>query len=728
MTSAMLRDRKLEKQMGCMTVFFQMFEKNHIMGANRRFNSTKGLISPPSLVVTTPDSVTTVTPPAPAAVTENEEVVVTRTAATPIPVPAGLPLPVPFPFPPRLSLDSRATMDSRGSLQPKDIRTKLAILSRNGTVADTDDDNQSRSPSVIARLMGIELLPSCPDATNKSELRRSASESRLTRDLSQNQFVDANHSGKQRINHQSPTLSPKQLTTAPPENVANANSQSLMKSEIAGGSQLPRRSIFDSDESFPSYGEMEKRMKMKGVADPSKELDSLKQFIEDRRLKGLLHVNTAIKQKNDFVYEQSLRSAKSHTSLMQSKFIRPHVEPFPSLILCHSSLSDNQPRRIRNGSSSSSSSSYTRKEGPPKAPNPIRGKRQSAIAITKKKSNNEQGRRVSSPSQSPVQSPRNKIPADLSPRNRRQITAEVKPITPIPPPQTDSEKKKPKTEESGGGGKNLLERCDKLLNSIAEMTAAADTQPSPVSVLQYKEESASPSPSLSPPSPVLPRCIDFKGEKGLLEYDVDEYYFKHSITTTTPAIISSEPEFIYLADIFKAITNLPEYIDPFLTVEEQYLLKEKEGSTSTTISKPERKAMFDMVMEIFKQKRRPLPPWTKAAMEADASSLPTLEQIWAEFENIRRKPEDDDVKIEKLLMKMNQKEKEKTKEDEITAEEIVRKDFEKGGKEISGWGGEEPTQEIADIVLDIERQIFKDLITETIHELSFASLSKKLDF
>lgn len=54
-------------------------------------------------------------------------------------------------------------------------------------------------------------------------------------------------------------------------------------------------------------------------------------------------------------------------------------------------------------------------------------------------------------------------------------------------------------------GRSLLERCDKLLHSIAEMTAS-ELQPSPVSVLDssfYKDESS--------PSPVMKRSIDFKG-------------------------------------------------------------------------------------------------------------------------------------------------------------------------------------------------------------------------
>lgn len=51
-----------------------------------------------------------------------------------------------------------------------------------------------------------------------------------------------------------------------------------------------------------------------------------------------------------------------------------------------------------------------------------------------------------------------------------------------------------------------MERCDKLLHSIAEMAAAeaADSQPSPVSVLDaslYHEDSS--------PSPVMKRSLDF---------------------------------------------------------------------------------------------------------------------------------------------------------------------------------------------------------------------------
>lgn len=53
-------------------------------------------------------------------------------------------------------------------------------------------------------------------------------------------------------------------------------------------------------------------------------------------------------------------------------------------------------------------------------------------------------------------------------------------------------------------GKNLSERCDKLLNSTADMNET-DTQPSPVSVLDSYFESLTPSPVKTK------RNLDFKG-------------------------------------------------------------------------------------------------------------------------------------------------------------------------------------------------------------------------
>lgn len=64
-------------------------------------------------------------------------------------------------------------------------------------------------------------------------------------------------------------------------------------------------------------------------------------------------------------------------------------------------------------------------------------------------------------------------------------------------------------------GRSLLERCDKLLHSIAEMTAT-EMQSSPVSVLDsslYKDESSTPSPITT-----TRRNIHFKGTTSLMHH------------------------------------------------------------------------------------------------------------------------------------------------------------------------------------------------------------------
>ncbi|KAF9606515.1 hypothetical protein IFM89_025888 [Coptis chinensis] len=75
---------------------------------------------------------------------------------------------------PRLSLDSRAIVDAKGSLHPREIRTNAAILSATRCESDSEDDRQRRSPSVVARLMGLDALPeSIREPLKKPELRRS---------------------------------------------------------------------------------------------------------------------------------------------------------------------------------------------------------------------------------------------------------------------------------------------------------------------------------------------------------------------------------------------------------------------------------------------------------------------------------------------------------------------------------------------------------------------------
>ena len=86
-----------------------------------------------------------------------------------------------------------------------------------------------------------------------------------------------------------------------------------------------RKSFFNSADFFPEptqnvsiYGEIERRLKMKGIDEPSKDLETLKQILEAMQLKGLLHSNQTpqIKNKN-VVYDRNY----SHCSETQSPIV-----------------------------------------------------------------------------------------------------------------------------------------------------------------------------------------------------------------------------------------------------------------------------------------------------------------------------------------------------------------------------------------------------------------------
>ncbi|KAJ6352036.1 hypothetical protein OIU76_001282 [Salix suchowensis] len=73
-------------------------------------------------------------------------------------------------------------------------RVGTLLVNRCNEEQTNDNDNQRRSPSVIARLMGLDPLQDSSldpsEHVNKPELRRSAFESRASRDMFQYQFTD----------------------------------------------------------------------------------------------------------------------------------------------------------------------------------------------------------------------------------------------------------------------------------------------------------------------------------------------------------------------------------------------------------------------------------------------------------------------------------------------------------------------------------------------------------
>ncbi|CAN1766273.1 Protein LONGIFOLIA 1 [Linum perenne] len=590
--TGVVQEMQIEKQMGCMAGFLQIFDRHQIL-TGKRLCANKRL-PPSAVVVSAPRS------PAPEALT-----------------PVGTPTKSPLPLPvfqgtkssmwkfgketPRLSLDSRATVDAKGRLKPRELRTSASMPAKSGgEESESNEKDQNRSPSVIAKLMGLDRLPeSDPEEVEKQpQLRRSASESRANRDLQQQyRFIDGNKA------RDSMVKDPKEYNA-----VRNGRVEAAARAQQPNRGIGQRKCFYDSADFFPEpkqnvsiYGEIEKRLRMRGIDEPSKDLETLKQILEALQLKGLLHSNN-----------------------------KPPANQSSSRNLVYD--------RRRN------SSSPTRSESSAKSP--IR-RRPLNIETQRRIGNDSVEQRRVSPVQSPKIGSRKSGPeqtTNQSPRNRRRPTEEYK------------------------EGRHILERCDKLLHSIAEMTASAATaelQPSPVSVLDssfYKEESS--------PSPVMKRNVDFKESE-------DDIW--------SPAPESSQSddcEFTYVSDVLRASTYLPEESDVFLLLEKQQYLR---GKDTSKVSRLQRRLIFDTINEIVNKKRN-LPPWKAAAV--------TVNQVWTEFQRIQVKDSSEDL-FEVICG-------------------VLRKDL--AGDAVNGW--EDCPVEMSEAVLDIERLIFKDLIGETIGDLA----------
>ncbi|XAR61153.1 hypothetical protein NMG60_11034777 [Bertholletia excelsa] len=784
-------EKQIEKQMGCMAGFFQLFDRHQIL-TGKRFYATKRL--PPTAVVdSTPEPEKCVSSPAvsPAISRELEKIsqprVMTfespesskgspvkeaRSPAANVATEAGeMPAKLPVPLPilafkegtrsswkfckeaPRLSLDSRASFDAKGRLYAREIRTNTASLSRcedSGDGASTDGDDKRRSPSVIARLMGLEPLPHpSPEPTKKIELRRSASESRVSRDLFQNRLIDANNF-QLRQPHQShfpgvnisnnaameKTIATLNARPSDPVQHCAINAKSEQQKPLyrcPGPSpwRTPqqRKSYFDSEDFFPEpkqnvsiYGEIERRLKMRGIDEPSKDLETLKQILEALQLKGLLHSKKTVEQSSNrnFVYEPSYSSDESPIVLMKPS--RSPVSPvnrrFASDLTPSNFRSRANARRIFNNAGESlpsvsqletdrtirnqarfrNSSSPTRRENNLRSPNSPT--RRTLTVETQRKANVPSEQRRASPVHSPkvssrrtgpdqtitTRSPRNKKPTpEIEVKEKLTVVAEdesssISESSVSTPSQTDTERSK--TEEYKEG-RTLLERCDKLLHSIAEMTAT-ELQPSPVSVLDsslYKDESSS-------PSPVMKRSIDFK----VSEFEEEIWSPAISPIQSRCDEISDDCDFIYISDILRASNYLPEDCDVFLLLEKQQYLKGKDTSRASRL---QRKLIFDTITEILDRNRQ-LPPWKLISHSNSSALKPSLRQIWSEFQRIRER---DTAGAEDLF-------------DTICG--VLRKDLAEDA--INGWG--DCPVEMSEAMLDIERLIFKDLVGEMIRDLA----------
>ncbi|XP_077245443.1 zinc finger CCCH domain protein [Tasmannia lanceolata] len=755
-------EKQIEKQMGCMAGFLQLFDRHQILAGKRTYN--KRLPAIPAVDSTSSSEISVTSP---MFSTEKQQNLIQQQSAssfeftksdiesidredkrsplpeipTPVEIPAILPLPLPiFEFKeglrsswklreaPRLSLDSRATVDGRGSLFPKEIRTNRD---------SSENDKQRRSPSVVARLMGLEALP---DSVREPrvELRRSASESRVSRDLSQYRLIDGNNlqlKQTHQLNSEN-VVSEERLkplftdtvdffTRKSKYDAPKATHGGLASSSPWNYQQHHRKSFFDSQDFFPEpkrtgslYGEIEKRLKMRGVDEPAKDLETLKQILEALQLKGLLHSKKPVPEsgRRNFVYDSSeaapiivMRPTKPPVSINRTERAGKQSPPTPNsrfkvgMSRNHSGeiLPPIRPRRdrqeINRNLERSGRNSRTLDLNESNVKSPSSMMRRKTLSIETQKRGKDSGeRRSSSPGHSPRISP--KVGSDLatsrSPSNRKQ-TAEISPKERISgqieeefssisessistSSQIDIELQRSKMEDYKEG-RSLLERCDKLLHSIAEITAI-----SPVSVLDssfYKEDGS--------PSPVLNRCIVFKDES--IEGENEHWSPAISPVRSKLEDGSDDQDFLYVSEILRSSHHNPRNSDLFALLEKQHFTNSKTNSSSKA-SRLHRRVVFETVTEIFERKRH-VSPWQafsrSVTFAGDGKQL--LCQIWSEVKRIRERDRSEEI-------------------GDVICGILVR--------DMAGDGWGDPTVEISDAVLDIERLIFKDLIAETIRDFS----------
>ncbi|KAF5820589.1 putative protein LONGIFOLIA 1/2 [Helianthus annuus] len=767
-------EKQIEKQIGCMSGFLHIFDRQQIL-TGKRIYSTKRLPSSTGADAS-PESVKSVKSVKfvhSNAIRETEKPVVKAEPDVTVPespdrfqrspaansnvFPATTPPRSPLPLPifemkegsmknswkfckemPRLSLDSRATVDSKGSLCAKEIQR----------TNDESYDKQRRSPSVIARLMGLDQLPSSssdsvssPETVKKPELRRSASESRVSRDLFHSRFIECNNSQvKQQLNQSDETnlnsIIRESAITANTNGNGNGNinrnvqSGRVMesmkysrnqKNEAPKASQWrspqQRRSFFDTADVFPEpkqtnvpvYVDSEKSLKLRGIDEQAKDLETLKHILEALQFKGLLHCNRPLTRdsQRNFVYDPSFLSDEVNTGHM-----KPWRSPGPNRRYSSEISPSASPRKDRGVVDRSGRSPVRARNSPNSKSGNTIVKRKLLTIETERRIHESSDSRRNSPINSPKLTPKRSgnrsdhySVTNHSPRSNRStetVYSKHKVVRNLliedesssfsessgsTTSQSDLERSK---LEENREGKSLLARCDKLLHSIAEMNSITESHtsfnsviPSPVSVLDSafdKDESSS-------PSPVMKRSIDFKDLTVDLEEDIWRSVISPASSTKDDEFlfIADDSDFTYISEILRALKYVSDDSSVFYFLEKQQKARNSLENDTTRCSKLRRKLVFDAVNEII-DRNRELPPWKLT------ESNDSVNQICLEFQKIRE-PET----AENLL-------------DLICT--LLKKDL--AGNNV--WS-DQPV-EVSEAVLYIERLIFKDLVSETIRDLA----------
>ncbi|XP_071738215.1 uncharacterized protein [Rutidosis leptorrhynchoides] len=644
------------KQIGCMSGFLQIFDRQHFL-AGKRLHSTKRL----------PPPTTTETVSSGASQDDFQSSPSENADGKLKSLKSGKEMG-------RHSLDSRAIVDSKGSIRRKDAQSSNKSSecgssnsnsnsndSSNSTTSIADgDERQTRSPSVIARLMGLESLSSPHQEVSqnvvKPELRRSASETRVSKDVVHSKYIDTNN-----FQVKLPNQSQKQTN----ENVESVNT---LKSECSRTNGWKSRSFFDSNDFYPE------RNRAISMDEQSNDLTTLKQILEVLQLKGLLHSSdTPLKRNNqrNFMYERNLRCDQSSIVL-----IKPGHD---SSRATRKTVSENRKRNPgRNGNLS---------------PNRIESNLKSCNSIVKRKPLSiEIQRRAKQPIDSLQNSPINS--PNISPKRTNRLPKKklVKNIVRDESNSIENELCTPSTTHSERykwegckEGKSLLQRCDKLLHSIAEMTESQPSSgtiiPSPVSVLDSdgfdKDVSTSPLDS-----------IDII--KAAPNVDFDECSSPQMLSTKHEELFSDDSDFIYISEILKVSQNHQQDSNLFYTVEKDLY----NTKNTSNVSKQHRKLVFDVLFEILDRDNE-LPPWK-------ASRGSSIKHIWFEFKKIRDINNVGDGLLDLISI-------------------VLKKDL---VASVNGWG-DHPI-ETSDAILEIELMIFKELVSDAI--IDFDEFSSKRTF
>ncbi|CAO2142182.1 unnamed protein product [Urochloa humidicola] len=664
---------------------------------------------------------------------------------------------------PRLSLDSRAVVDARGKLRPREIRTCSPAASGGAPPSPSSDDR--RSPSVVARLMGLDALPhsdavggdgdSGADAgASPAALRRSASERVPRRDAPHFRFVDpAFFERPASPLAQRPSPSPAAAASNPATDAAAA--MMMMRRAAAADPACPRgfqrRSRFDAREVFPDpakrcaggdnaagaggnhggeialYGEIERRLRKRGIAEPARDLETLKQILEALQLKGLLH---------------------HHGPPPPPSAVRTSPPPPPIVVMRPSSrappeLTTPPPARLTPVRRLRVDVNRARR---PRSPDPSPSPARSPASPARRGPHSPQ-RRVSPAAQSPKQQHHQQQSFTRKPSGggfdsaaarariaRRAAHNNAAALSPDDEASTtfsdggssscfsassrwDMDPQQPETRTD-----RVLERCGKLLSSIQAFTggdaAVSDQQPSPVSVLDaaafLADEDSPPSSSSG-----SKRAIDFSSlgssrpkpppAAAMTSDPEDDEWALAPWPLVGPDC--DDPDYAYVAELVRLFggahsrRRLRDPSDVYKAAEELVVLRRLAVPGSDTW-RHDRRLLCGAVGEAMERQRAAW-PWEP---EARLCGAELVDHVWAE---VRRAGEpvaaaaDAAGDVEDL--------------NAVTCG-AIRRDM---AADEGPWAPKQQGRvvcgaEAAEAVLQVERLVFKDLVADTIRELADA--------